>query len=209
MINILICDDHPIVRQGLKDIINRIPGFSVIGEVNDGSEALQFLGQNAVDLLVLDISLPGQDGIEVLKQVKSIYPGVKVLILSMHSEEQYAQRSYRSGAYGYITKNNVVSELSKALTVIADGKRYVSDHFSSLMIEDLGRIDVERYKRLTDRELQIFLQIAVGKSIKDIASELSLSIKTVSTYRHRVLEKLKFKSNADLIRYALDKGLIN
>ncbi len=209
MIKILICDDHPIVRQGLKDIIARIPGFSVIGEVNDGPEAMQFLDRESVDLLVLDISLPGQDGIEVLKQVKNIHPGIKVLILSMHSEEQYAQRSYRNGAYGYITKNHVVDELSKALTVIASGRRYISERFSLLMIEDMGKTEVERYKRLTDRELQIFLMIAGGKSIKEIAGDLSLSIKTISTYRHRVLVKMNLKTNADLIRYALDKGLIS
>ncbi|MFH1852683.1 MAG: response regulator transcription factor [Candidatus Neomarinimicrobiota bacterium] len=207
--NILICDDHPIVRQGLKDIITRISGFTVVGEVGDGDAALQFISRNPVEVLILDISLPGRDGIEILKQVKSIHPDIRVLILSMHAEEQYAQRAFRNGAHGYITKNNVVAELSKALTNIVAGRKYISDHFSALLLDSIGGGVVRRYKKLTDREYQVFIQIAAGKPVGQIARELLLSVKTVSTYRHRVLEKMQLKQNAELTRYAIENGLLD
>ncbi len=209
MINILIADDHPIVRRGLKEIINEIPDFQVTGEVGNGVDTLRFLAEHEVDIVTLDISMPGQSGIDILEHIHSLYPGIKVLILSMYPEEQYALRAFRSNAAGYITKDNLGEELASALIKIANGQRYVSPLLTEQLVNQIPTITKKkRYQELSNREYQVLTGIASGNTISDLAENLSLSVQTVSTYRRRVLDKMGMRTNADLTRYAIQNDLV-
>ncbi|MCK5330204.1 MAG: response regulator transcription factor [Candidatus Marinimicrobia bacterium] len=208
-VRVCIVDDHPIVRRGLKEIISEIPGFMIVGEVDNGKDALRFLNENDVDIVTLDISMPGQSGIDILEQIMNIYPEIKVLILSMHPEEQYALRAYRNKAAGYITKDNITEELTSALVKIAEGHRYVSRSLSEQLIGKIGDdFKQKRYEKLSNREYQILVRIASGHSLSEIAGDLSLSIQTVSTYRRRVLDKMNMKNDPELTRYAIQNDLL-
>ena len=210
MIRVLIADDHEIVREGLKQILTTTKSITVTGEAVDGLEALGKIRQDDYDVIVLDISMPGRSGLEILKQIKTEKPDLPVLILSMYSEEQYAIRAIKSGAAGYLTKETVKHELIQAIQDIASGRRYITSTLADRLAFALES-DTEKppHERLSDREYQVMVKIAAGKSIKDIADELFLSQNTINTYRQRILDKMKMKSNTDLVRYAMKHQLID
>jgi two-component system, NarL family, invasion response regulator UvrY len=208
VIRILIADDHEIVRKGLKQIVLENPGMVVIGEAASGQEALELLRTHDCDVAVIDITMPGGGGLEILKDLKAQKPSLKIIILSVHPEEQYAIRSFRDGASAYLTKANATDELIKAIEAVARGKRYitpsVAERLAIYIEEDDSR---PPHESLSDRELQVLRMIGSGKSVSEIAGDLSLSIKTVSTYRSRLLEKMGMDSNAQLIKYAVQHQL--
>ncbi len=209
MIKILIIDDHAIVREGLKQILVETPDLEVAGEANDGQEALERMRADHWDVVVLDISLPGANGLVVLQQIKNQFPEVPVLILSIHAEEQYALRALKAGAAGYLTKETVPQELVTAIQKVAGGGKYVSPSLMEKMVSDLGK-DLKKalHETLSDREFQVLCMIATGKGLTEIAEDLDLSVKTVSTHRTRMLKKMRLKNNAELIHYAIRHGLV-
>ena len=209
MLKILIADDHSIVRRGLKQILSEIPDMAVIDEADSGEEAISKALKNDYDVIILDISMPGRDGLDVLKQIKAHKPKQHVLILSMYPEEQYALRTIRAGASGYLTKESAPDELITAINKVAKGMKYVSSHLAEEIAFSLD-FDAEKpiQERLSDREFQVMCLIASGKNVKDIAYELCLNTRTVSTYRLRLLEKMKMKSNAELTYYAIKNQLV-
>ena len=209
MINVLIADDHTVVRQGLKQILSDDPQLTVVGEAADGNEVLTALETLSVDALVLDITMPGRNGLDVLKEVKRKRPTLPVLVLSMHPEDQFAIRILRAGAAGYITKESAPEELVGALRKVCSGGKYVSPQLAERLAVLIGDETTRPpHEKLSDREFEVLRMLALGKTVTEVAEELLLSVKTVSTYRSRVLEKMKMTSNADLTRYALQNGLI-
>jgi DNA-binding NarL/FixJ family response regulator len=209
MIKILIADDHAIVREGLKQIVAETSDIVVSDEATNGQEALEKVEKNKYDVVVLDISMPGRGGLEVLKLLQSQKPKLPVLVLSVHPEEQYAVRALKSGASGYLTKESAPDELITALRKIAQGGKYITSSLSERLAFE---IDTEAEKlpheTLSNREYQVMLMIASGKTVTKIAEEVHLSVKTISTYRERILEKMKMKSNAELIHYVIRNKLI-
>jgi len=209
MIRILITDDHDIVRQGLKQIVAEHPGMVVAGEASNGQEALDLIMIRDFDVAIIDISMPGRGGLEILKDIRAHKPSIKIIMLSMYPEKQYAIRSLRDGASAYLTKANATDDLVKAIAAVASGKRYitpsVANELASFIEEDGDRLP---HENLSNRELQVLIMIGSGKSASEIAAELSLSIKTVSTYRARLLEKMGIATNAQLIKYALQHQLV-
>jgi DNA-binding NarL/FixJ family response regulator len=210
MTSILIADDHSIVREGLKQVLVDTPDMVVSDEAKDGNEALcKALGSD-FDVVVLDISMPGKNGLEVLREIKSHKPKLPVLILSVYPENQYALRVLKAGAAGYLTKESAPDELINALKKVANGTKYIS---SAVLEEIADSLDVntERslHERLSDREFQVLRMIASGRTIREIAEELGINIKTVSTYRVRILEKMRMKNNAELTHYAIKNQLVH
>lgn len=209
MIKVLIADDHTVVRQGLKQILADDPQLAVVGEAADGNEVLTALETLSVDALVLDITMPGRNGLDVLKEVKRKRPALPVLVLSMHPEDQFAIRILRAGAAGYITKESAPEELVGALRKVCSGGKYVSPQLAEKLAVFIGDETTRPpHEKLSDREFEVLRMLARGKTVTEVAEELLLSVKTVSTYRSRVLEKMKMTSNADLTRYALQNQLI-
>jgi len=209
MIKILIADDHPIVRKGLKQILAETPNIVVAGEANNGAEVLTKVLKNEYDMVLLDISMPGRDGIDTLKELKDLKPNLPVLILSIHSEDQYAMRVLRAGAYGYLTKESAPEELISAIRTVSLGRKYISPSVAEKLVFNLDNNAEKRpHDKLSDREYQVMHMIASGKTVKEISEDLSLSVKTISTYRARILEKMKMKNIAELIRYAIKNGLV-
>lgn len=209
MINILIVDDHSIVRAGMKQILTGIDDMRIAAEAANSSEALAKVQKQRFDLVLLDISLPGRNGLDVLKELKNIQPRLPVLMLSMYPEEQFAVRALRSGASGYLTKESAPDELIVAIRKVCGGGRYVSASLAENIAFTIDRnAEQMPHELLSNREYQIMCMIASGKAVKDIAEELSLSVKTISTYRSRILGKMQMKTNADLTRYALQHNLV-
>jgi DNA-binding NarL/FixJ family response regulator len=210
MIKILIADDHAIVREGLKQILSESPDLVVVAEASAGQEVLDKIMKNDLDLVILDIAMPGRGGLDILKEIKSQKPKLPVLILSMYPEEQYAVRVLKSGASGYLTKESAPDELVKAIRQISQGKKYISPSLAEKLAVDL-EISPDRpsHETLSDREYQVMCMIASGKTLKEIADGLSLSIKTISTYRSRILEKMNMKTNAELTHYAIKNRLVD
>jgi DNA-binding NarL/FixJ family response regulator len=209
MPRILIADDHPIVRRGLKQILAEEPDFSHVGEAQCAREIHQLLRESTWDVLILDINLPDQSGLEVLKEVHDSKPNLPVLILSMHPEDQFAVRVLKSGASGYLTKDSAPDELIKAVRKILSGGRYISSTLAEQLAVSLSRGSSETpHENLTDREFQVLVMIASGKTVSEIAEHLDLSVKTISTYRTRILEKMNLKTNAELTSYAVRSGLV-
>lgn len=204
---LLLVDDHAVVRAGFRRILEA--GFSgvEITEATNASEALQQVVQQGFDVIVLDISLKGRNGLEVLKEIRILQPDARVLIMTMHEEDQYALRSYKAGAAGYITKDTAPDELLAAVYKVHSGGKYVSAAMAETLASHLTAEHSAPHEALSDRELQVLAMIAAGKTVKQIGVELSLSEKTISTYRTRILEKLKLKTTAELIRYALQARL--
>jgi DNA-binding NarL/FixJ family response regulator len=202
---ILIADDHLIVREGLKQIISDFSNVSEIDEVENGFEVLEKVGKKDYDVVIMDITMPGKNGLDTLKEIKKIKPDLPVLILSVHDEEQYGFRVLKAGASGFIPKNSDPEEFKKAILKAVEGKKYLSDNLSEKLATNLyeGR-NVPIHEILSDREFQVFKSLADGKSLKDISEELFLSVKTISTYRSRILEKINLKNNSELIRYAIE-----
>ena len=211
MIKVLIADDHSVVRKGIKQILSEENDMKVTGEARNSQEVIEKIGKEKFDVLVLDITMPGKSGLEVLNDIKKLQPNTPILILSMHPEEQFAIRALRSGASGYLTKDSAPEELVTAVKKIHGGGKYVSDSLAEVLafdLEERGKGRVVPHENLSDREFQVMCLIAAGKSVKEIAKELFLSVKTISTYRSRILEKMKMRSNSELTYYAIQNKLI-
>jgi len=208
MIRILVADDHAVVRQGVKQILADVTDMTVQDEAQNGPETLRKVTDNNYDVVLLDISMPGRSGLEVLEDIKAQHPKLAVLILSMHPEEQYAVRALRAGASGYLTKASAPQELIGAIRKVAGGGKYVTSSLAEKLADEL-EIDTEKlpHERLSNREHQVMLMLAEGKSVSDIADELCLSVKTISTYRTRVMSKMGMKKNAELTLYAVHNKL--
>jgi len=209
MLRALIADDHAIVRRGLKEILAEEFDVAGFGEASTASQVLELIHKQNWDILVLDITMPGRSGLEVLKEVKHEHPQLPVLVLSMHPEDQFAIRTLKAGAAGYMTKENAPDELIKAIRKVLSGGKYVSPSLAEKLAAELAT-DGEKppHEILSDREYQVMQMIASGKTVRVIAHELSLSVKTISTYRARILEKMKMKNNAELIHYVLSNHLV-
>ena len=210
MVRVLVADDHAVVRQGLKQILADTFGMKVVAEASDGAAVLERLRGAGVDVVVLDLSMPGMSGVEVIKQIRREYPSVYVLVLSMHSEDQYAVRVMRAGASGYLTKESAPGELVVALRRVADGHKYVSGSLAEKLAIGLERgADREPHETLSDREYEVLRRLAAGQTVGQIATELVLSPKTVSTFRSRLMRKMNMHNNAEVIRYAITHGLFD
>jgi DNA-binding NarL/FixJ family response regulator len=209
MLRILIADDHAIVRQGLKQIVTETRDMTVVGEASNGQELLNKIKESEYDVVVLDITMPGRNGMDVLRQLRSERPRLPVLMLSIHPEEQYALRALRAGASGYLTKESAPDELVVAIRKVSRGGKYISSSLAEKLASELevGR-EQAPHEALSDREYQVMCMIASGKTVMEIAQELSLSEKTISTYRSRILEKMKMKNNAELTYYAIKNQLV-
>src|SRR5712692_9928052 len=205
----LIADDHAIVRRGLKEILAEEFDVAGFGEASTASQVLELIHKQNWDILILDITMPGRSGLEVLKEVKHEHPQLPVLVLSIHPEDQFAIRTLKAGAAGYMTKENAPDELIKAIRKVLSGGKYVSPSLAEKLAAELAT-DGEKppHEILSDREYQVMQMIASGKTVRVIAHELSLSVKTISTYRARILEKMKMKNNAELIHYVLSNHLV-
>ncbi len=209
MINILIADDHSVVREGLKQIISCNADMTVLAEADSGNEAIEKIGENTFSVVIMDISMPGKNGLDTMKEIKVMHPDLPVLILSMYPEEQYAVRFFRAGASGYLTKKSAPEELVNAIRTVSKGKKYVSPSLAEKLVGELDvRTGKSLHSSLSDREFQVLCLIASGKTSGEIAGELFLSVKTVSTYRARILEKLRLKNTAELINYAIQNQLV-
>jgi len=210
LIQVLVADDHPLIRSGLRHVLEQEPDFASPGEAGDSEQVLEKLEERSWDVLVLDIAMPGRNGLETLSEIRKRRPALPVLILSMHSEEQYAIRAIKAGASGYLTKNNASTELIRALRRVLSGKKYVSPGLGEVLAHLIESGEQRPpHEALSDREYHVVCAIASGKSVSQIAEETSLSVKTVSTYRARALEKMNMRTNADLTRYAIHNGLVD
>lgn len=208
MIKILIADDHAIVRRGVRDILCELPDHIEISEANCAVDAIREIAAHPFDIVILDISFPDGNGLDILDKVKNIRPETRVLFLSMYPEEQYARRALKNGAYGYLTKDSAPMELVAAIERVISGNKYVTMTLAQKLVNDLATIRTqEPHESLSDREFQVMLALAKGKKNSEIASELLLSPKTVSTYRGRIFQKLNINTTAELIRYVLDHDL--
>ncbi|MEI7895780.1 MAG: response regulator transcription factor [bacterium] len=206
---ILIADDHAIVREGVKQIIKAMPEVTQIDEVSEGNEALLMINKVGYDLIILDISMPGLSGLDILQSIQHKTGNNRVLILSFHPQEQYAIRAFKLGASGYLSKDSAFEELTIAIRKILSGSKYISSAFAEKLFftdPELGSQNL--HDSLSDREFQVMIMIAKGKTVLEIANELYISDKTVSTYRARIMEKMSMKKNADLTLYAIKKNLI-
>lgn len=208
MINVLIIDDHPIVREGLKQILKASSEVVVSGEAGNSDEALRGISEGNYDVALLDIALPGRSGLDILQELKKRSPKTAILILSAYPEEQYALRALKSGAAGYLVKKSAPEELVTAIKKVSSGGRYISSHLAERLVFALEKGGNEPHETLSDREYQVMCMIASGKTVSEIAKELSISVKTVSTHRSRILEKMDMRNNAELIHYAVKKGLV-
>lgn len=208
MIRLLIADDHPVVRQGLRRILTEAGDINVVGEAEKGDDVVRMLESTPVDVLLLDISMPGPTSfLDLLKQVSARHPRLRALVLSMHSEDQYALRAFKAGASGYLTKDRPPEELLEAVRRIHAGGKYVSSALAEKLVTGAQSAEHLPHESLSDREYEVLCLLAAGKSIKEIAARLTLSPKTVSTYRARILEKMVFSSNADIVRYFVEHSL--
>ncbi|HQR03720.1 MAG: response regulator transcription factor [Proteobacteria bacterium] len=206
---VLIADDHAIVRQGLKQILSDTEDMVVAGEADDGAAALHLARSQSWDVFLLDVTMPNRNGIDTLKQLKKEYPRQPVLILSMHPEEHYAVRAIKSGAAGYLTKQSAPELLVTAIRQVAAGRRFISPTLAEQLANALADdSDKPPHERVSDREYQVLVRIASGKTLTQIAEELNLSAKTVSEYRKRLLEKMRLDTTADLIRYGIEHSLV-
>ncbi len=209
MIRLLVGDDHPVVREGLRRIVADHPGLQVVVEAVDGDQVLASLTRVDVDVVLLDISMPGPGFLHVLERLRAEHPRIPVLVLSVHPEDQYAVRALRAGAAGYLTKDHSPEQLVEAIRKVHRGGRFVSPSLAERLASDLatGRT-ASPHEALSDREYEVLCLLGSGRTVKEISAELRLSPKTVSTYRTRLLEKMRVASNADLVRYAAQHGLI-
>ncbi len=210
MIRLLIVDDHAILRTGLKHILAESADIVVAGEAGNGSEALAMLRDERWDAMVLDMSMPGRSGIELIKQIKAEYPKLPILVLSMHKEDLYAVRTLRAGASGYLCKDNAEPLLEQAIRKVAGGGLFINAELAEKLAVGMlaGTSDAPPHTRLSDREYQIFEYLVAGKGVTDIAHEINLSVKTVSTYKSRIMQKLDLANAADLVRYAIRHELV-
>jgi DNA-binding NarL/FixJ family response regulator len=209
MTRILVADDHPLLRNGLKQILTQEPDLTVAGEAEDSEQVMASVERGEWDLVILDITMPGRSGLDVLRDIRRMRPELPVLVLSMHAEDQFAVRAIKAGANGYVSKDNAPTEVVRAVRKILSGKKYVSPTLAEILANALSS-DIQRplHETLSDREFQVLRQLASGKTVSQIAAEIALSVKTVSTYRARLLEKMNLRNNAELTRYAIQHGLV-
>lgn len=209
MLQILVADDHPVVRQGIMRIIEDTQDMKVTGEAENGYDVLRQIKEKDFDLIVLDISMPGSDGLEVIRELKKLKPGVPVLILTIHPEKYYGLRMLQAGASGYLTKQNAPFKLIEAIRKVSQGGKYISNSLAELLVTSkqtgIGR---PSHETLSDREYQVMYMIATGKKVKSIAEELSISVKTIHVHRRHILEKMCMNSNAEIIHYAIQNGIL-
>ncbi|HLX27685.1 MAG TPA: response regulator transcription factor [Casimicrobiaceae bacterium] len=209
MIRVLIADDHTIVREGLRQLLEAAGDFEVVGDAADAVEAIQLARKVDFDVAVLDISMPGRSGIELIKQIRTERPRARIMMLSMHEQHEYAVRAMRAGASGYLTKDSAARELASALRKIAAGGAYVSAEVAEqLALGAMPQADTAPHTLLSDREFQVLQSLVAGKTVSEIAEALSLSVKTVSTHKARLMEKIGAENNVGLFRYAMRHGLI-
>jgi two-component system, NarL family, invasion response regulator UvrY len=209
MMRILIADDHAIVRRGLKEILLEEYPSAFIGDASDAEELLKKVFHEQWDLIISDVSMPGRSGLDALKQIKQAFPKLPVLIMSIYSEDQYAVRAFRAGASGYFNKNSIHEELFKAVESVRKGKKYITPAVAEKLAEAFSTDGTAQpHQLLSDREFEVFKLLASGKTVSEIALQISLSSNTVSTYRSRILEKMNLHSNNELIRYALEQNLL-
>jgi len=209
MINVLIADDHAVVRRGIRQIISEDPEIDVLGEASNADEIMAQLFDKQWNIIILDITMPGKNGLDVLIEIKRKRPEIKILILSMHPEEEIALRALKTGASGYLNKDSVPGELIKAIRKVYNGGKYISSALAESLAFNFEKdTGIPRYELLSEREFQVMCLIASGNTLSQIAEELSLSVKTVSTYRTRILDKMNMKSNVELTHYAIKHKLV-
>lgn len=209
MIKIVIADDHAIVRKGLKQILDDTMEMKVEAEAGNSQELMEKLHQQEFDVVILDITMPGRSGLEVLKDIKAEFPKLPVLVLSVHREEQYAVRTLRSGAAGYLNKKSAPDELIEAIRVVSTGKKYISNSVADTLVTSLDSdSNKPPHETLSDREYQVMCMIASGKSVSTISKDLNLSVKTISTFRSHILRKMNMKDNAEITHYAIKNQLV-
>ena len=209
MIKILIADDHALIREGLKKIIKTAPEMAVAAEAENADQVIESLEKNELDIVLLDISLPGKNGLELLKEIKFNRPKLPVLVLTMHPESRYGIQALKAGASGYLTKDSPPDELIVAIRKVAQGRKHVSPLLAEKLVFHLKGDFEKTHEMLSDREFQVFRLIGTGKSARDIAEELNLSMSTVNTYRTRILQKMNLKTDAEIIRYAIQHKLVD
>jgi DNA-binding NarL/FixJ family response regulator len=210
MIKVIIADDHTLVRDGLRRILEDAHDFEVVGEGCDGASTLALVRERDASVLVLDLSMPGRSGVDLIKQIKDEKPALRILVLTMHAEQQYAVRAFKAGASGYLTKESASAELVSAVTKVASGGVYVSVMMAERFAQSLNEpADTLPHQRLSDREFEVFRRLAAGETISEIAQSLCVSAKTVSTYKVRILEKMQMPHEAALVRYALRHKLLD
>ncbi len=210
MIRVLIADDHAVVREGLKEIVTQNADMAVAGEASNGHEVLEFARKQDCDLVLLDLAMPGKDGVDTLKELKLIRPHLPVLILSVYPEDQYAVRLLRAGAAGYLTKESAPEDLVAAIRKVSKGGRFVSESLGEQLVFLLGSpTDRPPHEALSDREFRVMLMLASGKTATEVAGALCLSVKTISTYRSRALRKMNMRNNAEFSFYAVKHGLLS
>ncbi len=208
MIRVIIADDHAVIRRGIREILDETDAVRVVDEAADGRDLLEKVLRNRYDVVLLDINMPGRNGLDVLKDIKHLHPDQKVVILSMYPEEEYAIRALRTGAAGYVRKDSSPETIVHAITVVHAGKKYVNEEIYDSIIDELRNPeDADPHRKLSNREMEIFLLIGQGRALSEISESLTLSPKTVSTYRARIMEKMKMKNNADIIKYVVARGL--
>jgi len=207
-VRVAIVDDHPIIRQGIRRLVERTEGMEVAGEAEDGVLALQLLREQKVDVVLLDITMPRKSGLDVLLEARLEHPNLRFLVLTMHDEAQYAIRSLRAGASGYLNKGSSPAELLEAIRIVADGGRYITPKVADRLVEAMGREGSTGHESLSDREFQVLQLTALGRTVKEIAETMLVSEKTVYTYRDRVKAKLALRNEAELVRYAVEHQLV-
>ena len=210
MTRIAIADDHVLVRRGLAELLREMDDFRVVGEASSGDELLRLVRDERVDVVVMDMSMPGPSGLDLVKSIKAEFPKLPILVLSAHPEDQYAVRVVRAGAMGYLTKESAEADLVEAVRRVASGKRYLTQNLAASLLDALDADpDEDPHAALSDREYQVLRLIASGMTVGGIAEQLSLSVKTVSTYRSRLLQKMGMSNNSEITRYALENGLVD
>ena len=210
MIKVLIADDHPLFREGIKRMLSETSDIVVADEASNGQEVFKIVEKNDFDVIMLDISMPGRSGLDIIKQLKCDRPDLHILILSMHSEEEYAERALKAGAAGYLVKKTTPDEVVTAIRKVSMGKKYVSSSLAERLACHVGKnFEKLPHETLSDREYEVMCMIASGKRIKEIAEELSLSRKTITTHRTHILEKMRLKNNSQLTHYAIQNQLVN
>jgi len=209
MIRVLVADDHPLLRTALKQVLSAEPDLTVAGEAEDSEQVLQKIGEESWDAVILDLAMQGRGGMEVLRELRRLKPHLPVLVLSMYAEDQFAVRAIKAGASGYLSKNSAADEVIRAVRKILTGKKYVSPSLAEMLADSLDSdFDQQLHESLSDREFEVLCKIGSGQTVSEIAEEMVLSVKTISTYRARLLEKMNMKNSAELARYAIMKGLV-
>ena len=210
MIRVFIADDHEVVRSGLRRIVDEFEDISVVGEASNGNELLSMLKKPGRDIVVMDLSMPGMNGLDIILKVRKLYPDEKVLVYTMYPEDQFAYRSLEAGASGYVTKDSNTRELIQAIRLVAAGKKYISHSFAEQLFDNLHAHNTQPlHEKLSGREFQVFRMLASGMTVTEISQDLEVSIKTVSTHKTRLMEKMNFANISDIIKYAILQNIID